>query len=295
MLPLPYLAAPSWGARRRDAGRPPSVAVVPCAADGAACARNIKGMRRHENPAPTGVLAAGRPRRGGGLAAGWRLALAAPWPFPLLAAGARRVSPPPVGRGRQPPTGAAGVGSGAPSAWRAAPAPPGARVPGTPLFVVASRRQMAAGHPPPGGAPQPPGAVDGGAGNLSPAPMRRGVVRCAAPQRAAPCAARCPPSSGRRAQRGAERRAEKRPPGACPLVGASGDKRMGSWGLARVRCGARVTGAAAPSNPCLPAAAVPRRRSAGLAYAHKRYGLTPPVLPLHEKTIRRTPSGVPPN
>ena len=39
------------------------------------------------------------------------------------------------------------------------------------------------------------------------------------------------------------------------------------WGLARARCGARVTGAAAPSNPCLPAAAVPRRRSAGLAYA----------------------------
>lgn len=67
------------------------------------------------------------------------------------------------------------------------------------------------------------------------------------------------------------------------------------WGLARVRCGARVTGAAAPSNPCLPAAAAPRRRSAGLAYAHKRYGLTPPALPLHEKTIRRTPSGVPPN
>lgn len=67
------------------------------------------------------------------------------------------------------------------------------------------------------------------------------------------------------------------------------------WGLARARCGARVTGAAAPSNPCLPAAAAPRRRSAGLAYAHKRYGLTPPVLPLHEKTIRRTPSGVPPN
>ena len=42
---------------------------------------------------------------------------------------------------------------------------------------------------------------------------------------------------------------------------------QGAWGLARVRCGARVTGAAAPSNPCLPAAAVPRRRSAGLAYA----------------------------
>lgn len=199
MLPLPYLAAPSWGARRRDAGRPPSVAVVPCAADGAACARNFKGMRRHENPAPTGVLAAGRPRRGGGLAAGWRLALAAPWPFPLLAAGARRVSPPPVGRGRQPPTGAAGVGRGAPSAWRAAPAPPGARVPGTPLFVVASRRQMAAGHPPTGGAPQPPGAVDGGAGNLSPAPLRRGVVRCAAPLRAAQSAALAlpPPGAGR--------------------------------------------------------------------------------------------------
>lgn len=165
----------------------------------------LQGMRRHENPAPTGVLAAGRPRRGGGLAAGWRLALAAPWPFPLLAAGARRVSPPPVGRGRQPPTGAAGVGSGAPSAWRAAPAPPGARVPGTPLFVVASRRQMAAGHPPPGGAPQPPGAVDGGAGNLSPAPLRRGVVRCAAPQRAAQSAALAlpPPGAGRCAARSA--------------------------------------------------------------------------------------------
>lgn len=39
------------------------------------------------------------------------------------------------------------------------------------------------------------------------------------------------------------------------------------WGLARARCGARVTGAAAPSNPCLPAAAAPRRRSAGLAVA----------------------------
>jgi hypothetical protein len=294
MLPLPYLAAPSWGARRRDAGRPPSVAVVPCAADGAACARNFKGMRRHENPAPTGVLAAGRPRRGGGLAAGWRLALAAPWPFPLLAAGARRVSPPPVGRGRQPPTGAAGVGSGAPSAWRAAPAPPGARVPGTPLFVVASRRQMAAGHPPPGGAPQPPGAVDGGAGNLSPAPLRRGVVRCAAPQRAAQGAARCPPSSGRRAQRGAERRAEKRPPGACPLVGASGDKRRGH-GVWLVCAAAHVSRVL--RHPPTPAY---RRQLCRAAVrrgwpTRKRSGLTPPVLPLHEKTIRRTPSGVPPN
>ena len=226
--------------------------------------------------------------RGGG----WR------WPrrgrsrcWPPVPAGFRRR--PSVGGG-SPPTGAAGVGSGAPSAWRAAPAPPGARVPGTPLFVVASRRQMAAGHPPPGGAPQPPGAVDGGAGNLSPAPLRRGVVRCAAPQRAAQSAARCPPSSGRRAQRGAERRAEKRPPGACPLVGASGDKRRGH-GVWLVCAAAHVSRVL--RHPPTPAY---RRQLCRAAVrrgwpTRKRSGLTPPVLPLHEKTIRRTPSGVPPN
>lgn len=200
MLPLPYLAAPSWGARRRDAGRPPSVAVVPCAADGAACARNIKGMRRHENPAPTGVLAAGRPRRGR-------------W-----------------GRGEPVPRALAPWGG---ALCRAAAG-------------GAERRPLP---------------------SLLRAP---GAARRRAPRREAP--------ARRLSSGGCQRR-----------------QAQGSWGLVRVRCGARVTGAAAPSNPCLPAAAAPRRRSAGLAYAHKRSGLTPPVLPLHEKTIRRTPSGVPPN
>ena len=54
------------------------------------------------------------------------------------------------------------------------------------------------------------------------------------------------------------------------------------WGLARARCGARVTGAAAPSNPAsrrqLRRAAVRRGWP-----SRKRSGLTPPVLPLHEK------------
>lgn len=150
------------------------------------------------------------------------------------------------------------------------------------------------GAPAPRRCPQPPGAVDGGAGNLSPAPLRRGVVRCAAPQRAAQSAARCPPSSGRRAQRGAERRAEKRPPGACPLVGASGDKRRGH-GVWLVCAAAHVSRVL--RHPPTPAY---RRQLCRAAVrrgwpTRKRSGLTPPVLPLHEKTIRRTPSGVPPN
>lgn len=206
MLPLPYLAAPSWGARRRDAGRPPSVAVVPCAADGAACARNFKGMRRHENPAPTGVLAAGRPRRGGGLAAGWRLALAAPWPFPLLAAGARRVSPPPVGRGRQPPTGAAGVGSGAPSAWRAAPAPPGARVPGRRCSSSPAAARWRRGTRPPAVPPSRPARSMGARGTCPPRPCAVGW--CAVPRRCGrrrapplPSLLRAPGAARRRAPR----------------------------------------------------------------------------------------------
>lgn len=119
------------------------------------------------------------------------------------------------------------------------------------LAVAARRRRRGWGRcaPPRGGslrgAPRQPGRGWGCLSSLGGALCRAPAGGCAALAVAPPA-----PAQGRGC--------------AAPCVAL----RAGAfWGLARVRCGARVTGAAAPSNPCLPAAAVPRRRSAGLAYA----------------------------
>lgn len=164
--------------------------------------------------------------------------------------------------------------------------------------VAAVRRRQ----PPPmgGGAPAhrrcPPAARRGRWGRGEPVPRAHAPWGGALCRAAAGGAERrpCPPSSGRRALCGAERRTGKRPPGACPPVGASGDKRRGH-GVWLVCAAAHVSRVL--RHPPTPAY---RRQLCRAAVrrgwpTRKRSGLTPPALPLHEKTIRRTPSGVPPN
>lgn len=130
-------------------------------------------------------------------------------------------------------------------------------------------------QPPPdgGGAPAPrrcpPAARRGRWGRGEPVPRALAPWGGALCRAAAGGAERRPLPSLLRAPGAARRGAPRREAPARRLSSGGCQRRQaqGAWGLARVRCGARVTGAAAPSNPCLPAAAVPRRRSAGLAYA----------------------------
>lgn len=233
MLPLPYLAAPSWGARRWDAGRPPSVAVVPCAADKAACARNFKGMRRTFAPVSAPPSAASPvPLRG-----------AAPRPASLRGSAGVLPSLRSVRcRSALPGRGAARRSGGCPA--RSPPGvPPAAAVwlprfllprralrlrlccaPAAFLAVAARRRRRGWGRcaPPRGGssrgAPRQPGRGWGA--------CRRSAVRCAAPLRAAapPLPSLLPPR-----RRGA---AAPRP------VWRSAPGRFGVW---LVRAAARVS------------------------------------------------------
>lgn len=137
------------------------------------------------------------------------------------------------------------------------------------------------GTRPPAVPPSRPARSMGARGTCPPRPCAVGW--CAVPRRCG--RRRAPPlPSLLRAPGAARRRAPRREAPARRLSSGGCQRRQaqGAWGLARARCGARVTGAAAPSNPAsrrqLRRAAVRRGWP-----SRKRSGLTPPVLPLHEK------------
>lgn len=226
--------------------------------------------------------------RGGG----WR------WPrrgrsrcWPPVPAGFRRR--PSVGGGSPPPVLRVSV---------AAPRQRGGRRQRRPAHGCRGRRCSSSpaaarwrrGTRPPAVPPSRPARSMGARGTCPPRPCAVGW--CAVPRRSgrrrAPPAALPPPGAGRSAAQSAAQRSARPAPVLWWVPAVTSAWGHGVWLVCAAAHVSRVL-----RHPPTPAY---RRQLCRAAVrrgwpTRKRSGLTPPVLPLHEKTIRRTPSGVPPN